>query len=275
MVAFQDMIETRERAYAERLPRADTLLASGAVEKLQQRNVVLANELRTIETQHDMAALGTASERAQWARVQRVEAALAQQPDTPENADLRARLALVKGVLQFRLNEAFNARLWQEHRGLKDLNLALHEAQSRWIRVERDRKSVPTNTGEFAARVSALRVRIDSLQTRLAATEQKQGVYLANVAARELEEQKDRLAAYQVQARFALATMYDRAANADAARPPAGAPAQKGAEPAPGAEAPDGTEAPGEAPAPPADTAVPPAAAPVPPPAPQGTETPK
>src|SRR5580704_16498502 len=121
MGAFQDMIETRERAYAERLPRADALLASGAVEKLQQRNVVLANELRTIETQHDMAALGTASERAQWARVQRVEAALAQQPDTPENADLRARLALVKGVLQFRLNEAFNARLWQEHRGLKDL----------------------------------------------------------------------------------------------------------------------------------------------------------
>ena len=31
MVAYQDMIETRERAYAERLPRADALLASGAV----------------------------------------------------------------------------------------------------------------------------------------------------------------------------------------------------------------------------------------------------
>src|SRR5258708_2620698 len=75
MGAFQDMIETRERAYAERLPRADALLASGAVETLQQRNVALASELRAIETQHDMSALGTAGERAQWARVQRVEAA--------------------------------------------------------------------------------------------------------------------------------------------------------------------------------------------------------
>src|SRR5579862_1001970 len=37
MSAFQDMIDTRERAYAERLPRTDALLASGAVEKLQQR----------------------------------------------------------------------------------------------------------------------------------------------------------------------------------------------------------------------------------------------
>jgi len=215
MGAFQDMIETRERAYAERLPRADALLASGAVEKLQQRNVTLANELRTIETQRDMAALGTTAEREQWARMRRVEAALAGAPDTPENADLRVRLALVKGVLQFRLHDAFNARLWQEHRGLKDLSLALYEAQSRWIRVERDRKSVPTNTGEFAARVAALKQRIDTLEVRLAATEHEQSVFLARLAAHELEEQKDRLAAYQVQARFALASMYDRAANAD------------------------------------------------------------
>ena len=157
MAAFEDMIETRERAYTERLPRADALLASGAVKKLQQRNTTLANELRSIETGGDMSALGTAAEREQWARIQRVEAALAGAPETPEYADLRARLALVKGVLEFSLNDAFKARVWQEHRALKDLNLALHEAQSRWIRVERDRRNVPTNTGEFAARVAALK----------------------------------------------------------------------------------------------------------------------
>ncbi|HEX9106082.1 MAG TPA: hypothetical protein VF832_02610, partial [Longimicrobiales bacterium] len=268
MVAFEDMIDTREAAFAERLPRADALLASDAVGKLQQRDVALENRLRTIEAQHDVAALGTATEREQWARIQRVEAALAgatdttetpeqkarralgiapeseqwqrQQraqtalaglPDTPENAELRARLALVKGVLQYRLNDAYGARLWQEHRSLKDLNLALNEAQSRWIRVERARKNMPANTGEFATRVAALKQRIEALQVRLTATEQRQSDYLAKVAVSELEQQKDRLAAYQVQARFALATMYDRAANEQAARPakPA-APVQKGAE---------------------------------------------
>jgi chromosome segregation ATPase len=135
---------------------------------------------------------------------------------------LRVRLALIKGVLQFHLNDAFNARLWQEHRGLKDLSLALHEAQSRWIRVERDRKSVPTNTGEFAARVTELKQRIDTLQARLGGTEQKQSVFLARLAAHQLEEQKDRLAAYEVQARFALASMYDRAASADTQKGSAG-----------------------------------------------------
>ena len=174
------------------------------MEKLQQRDVGLENQLRSIETQHDVAALGTEAEREQWARIQRVEAGLAGAPDTAENAELRARLALVKGVLYFRLNDAYGARLWQEHRGLKDLSVALHEAQSRWIRVERARKNVPANTGEFAARIAALRQRLDALQTRLVAAELKQRDYLAQVAVQELEQQKERLAAYQIQARFAL-----------------------------------------------------------------------
>jgi hypothetical protein len=218
MDAYQDMIETREHAYAERLPKVDALLASGTLQQLQQRNVELENELRTIEGQHDVAALGTESERSQWERVQRIEAGLAGLPDSPETAEVRARLALVKGVLFYRLNDAYGARAWQEHRSLKDLSLALHEAQSRWIRVERARHNVPQNNGEFAERVASLRERIAALQGRLAATEQRQSTYLAQIAVQELEQQKARLGAYEVQARFALATMYDRAATAAANR---------------------------------------------------------
>ncbi|HET7756806.1 MAG TPA: hypothetical protein VFK87_06090, partial [Steroidobacteraceae bacterium] len=220
MDAFQDMIETREHAYAERLPKVDSLLGSGAVARLEQRDLDLAGRLKAIEARHDVAALGTDRERDQWARVQRLEAAATGLPDTPENAALREQLRLVKGVLYFHLNDAYNARLWEEHRSLKDLNLALHEAQSRWIRVEQARRAMPTNTGDFAARVAALKGRIDTLQTRLAATEQKQAGFLARIAEHELADQQARLATYQVQARFALGTMYDRAANAAAAAAP-------------------------------------------------------
>ncbi|HWW32728.1 MAG TPA: hypothetical protein VNY70_05105 [Steroidobacteraceae bacterium] len=238
MEAFEDMIATRERAYAQRLPKVDALLTSGAVTQLQQRNVDLAGQLQTIEARRDVAALGTGTERDQWARIERIEAGLTGAPDTPENADLRQRLALVKGVLYFRLNDAYSARLWEQHRSLKDLNLALHEAQSRWIRVEQARRNVPTNTGEFATRIAALRGRIDALATRVAATEQQQSDYLARVAVTELEDQKARLATYQIQARFALGSMYDRAANVGAAPAKAPAAQQKGAEEEPAAAAP-------------------------------------
>lgn len=243
MDAYQDMISTRDRAYAERVPRAQELLASGAVDHLQQRDVVLQNRLRDVEARHDVGALGTDREREQWARVQRVEAALSGAPDTPETSALRERLALVKGVLQLRLDDAWNARLWQEHRDLKDLDLALREAQSRWIRVQRALHSMPANTGEFAARAASLRARIDAIQARIAATQQKQNVYLAQIAVSELGQQKERLAAYQVQARFALASMYDRAANSEspAAHAKSPTPVQKGVEPDQPAAIPDAT----------------------------------
>src|SRR4029077_12198459 len=79
-------------------------------------------------------------------------------------------------------------------------------------------------------RVAALKVRIDALQTRLADAEQRQSGYLAQVAVQELQQQKERLSTYQVQARFALATMYDRAANAEGAHQAPNAPVQKGAD---------------------------------------------
>lgn len=230
MEAFGDMIDTRERAYSERIPRVDALLASGAVDKLQQRRTELESRVSAIEKDQDVAALGSDEEREQWARIQRLEAALAGAPDSPENADLRARVKLVRGVLYFRLNDSFKARMWQQHRSIKDLDLALHEAQSRWIRVDRARKSVPNNNGEFATRVAALKERIDALQARLAASQQKQSAYLAQLAVQQLEQQKDRLSTYQVQARFALATMYDRAANEENARKGPGAAVPKGAE---------------------------------------------
>jgi hypothetical protein len=241
MEAFGDMIDARERAYAQRLPRVDALLGSGAVEKLGQRKTDLDNRLNDIDGSGDLAALGSAEERDQWARVQQLEAAIASSPDTQEKADLKERLRIVKGVLFFRLNDSFKARMWQQRRTMKDLDLSLKETQERWIRVQRARQSVPTNNGEFAARVAALKARIDALQGRMAAVEQKQGEYLAQVAVAELDQQKNRLATYQVQARFALASMYDRAANPEPAKKPEdAAPSQKGSEEPPAGASPEG-----------------------------------
>ncbi len=213
MDAFGDMIDARRRAYAERLPRVDRLLASGVLDRLQRRRDELASRLDRIVREHDVAALGSPDQRAKWARIRAIEAALAAAPHDAATEALRDRARLVKGVLYFEMDGAFKARVWRERRTLKDLDLALHEGVERWIRVEHARRNVPANTGEFAARVTALQSRIAALQVRLAATRRKQGEYLARLAAGELSEQKARLAAYQVQARFDLASLYDRAAS--------------------------------------------------------------
>ena len=217
--AFGDMIDTRERAYAQRLPQVDRLLASGAVDQLQHRRDDLDARLTAIDVRQDVAALGSPEERAHWEQIRQLEEVLAGAPHDEQNDALRERLRLVKGVLFYQLTDAFKARQWQERRTLKDLDLALHEAQSRWIRVDKARHSVPTNNGEFAARLALLKTRITELQTRLASAEKGQQAYLQQIAVAELSDQKDRLDAYEVQARFALATMYDKAANSESAKP--------------------------------------------------------
>jgi len=234
MTAYEDMIATRQRAYAQEVPVADALLASGAVDKMQQRRRDLQAKLDGIENEQDVAALGSAQERAQWARVLRDEAALAAGPQNEQTAAAAEKLRLLKGVLLYRMSASFKAHLWQNQRTVKEMDLALQDARSRWVRVESARKNVPSDTGEFSERVAVLKQRIAALQVRLAATEAKQKEYLAQIAVGELEQQKDRVAAYQVQARFALANMYDRAATNTPDAPagdPASAPGPQGAEP--------------------------------------------
>jgi hypothetical protein len=102
--------------------------------------------------------------------------------------------------------------VWNERRTLKDLDQALREAQNRWVRVQKARSSTPNNNGEFAARVEALRQRLEGAQQRLAGVAQMQNALLESLARSELEQQKERIGTYQIQARFALASIYDRAA---------------------------------------------------------------
>jgi hypothetical protein len=213
MEAFAAMIDTRERAYAERLPRTDALLATDAPTRLRAARAAVDSRLDAVETGNDVAALGTAAERDQWARITSLEDQVAALPRGLERDEVAAKLNLIKGVLYWRLDAAFKERSYSEQRSLRELDAALEELQNRWVRVQRARATVPTNTGEFADRIAALAVRIQEVRARLVDTAGQQSDYLQTVAASELSAQKERLATYAVQARFALADIYDRAAD--------------------------------------------------------------
>jgi hypothetical protein len=219
MDAYRTMIDTREQAYAERLPRADTLLATDAPARLLAARAAIDSRLTVIETGADAAALGTAEERSQWAKVRQLETAAADASggDAKQLQTERDKIRLMKGVLYWRLDAQFKERSYAERRALRSLDALLNEAQNRWVRVQRARGSVPTNTGEFAARITELAARIAELKGRLVQSSQQQSQFLEQLASQALLEQKDRLAAYEVQARFALADIYDRASAPTAA----------------------------------------------------------
>jgi tetratricopeptide (TPR) repeat protein len=224
MDAFQAMIAARRRAYAERLPKVDALLKADELASLKQRRAALAARLAQVARSRDVLALASARQRRRWALVQRVRTMLAHDPDTPTYAKLRARLRLVQGVLFYRMDQQFAARLWAERKQLRSIDRSLLQAQAGWMQLEGDRQAMHDETGDFAARVSALQQRIGALQARLAVAEAAQSRALAKVAIHDLKRRKKRLQGYRVQAQFALAALYDQAAHAGSPAPTAVSP---------------------------------------------------
>src|SRR6202045_342704 len=211
--AYDDMLDTRQEAYKRRVPKADAVMAATDLDALTQQRVDFESRINAIEKSSDVAALGTPEEQQMWMRLKRIEDYLVTHPDDPDLAEMREKHRLMKGVMYWRLSASFKARLWNERRSVKELEAELKETQKRAVLVRQARAGVPTNTGAYAGRVAAVRARLDQLQQRLADVSAQQNRFLQALAIRELEGQKLRISTYQIQARYELAAIYDRATN--------------------------------------------------------------
>jgi tetratricopeptide (TPR) repeat protein len=211
LVAFDQILDTKDKAYALRLPKTDAIMAGTDLGALTRKRVEFESRLNEIEKSHDVAALGTPAEQATWAHLQSIENYLAAHPEAAMTPEMREKFRLMKGVMLWRLSESFKARLWNERKAVRELAGSLQETQARAAAVRQARQNIPVDTGSNAQRVSSVRERMDLLQERLAGVAVRQNRYLQQLAVDELEAQKQRIATYQVQARYALASIYDRA----------------------------------------------------------------
>jgi hypothetical protein len=232
--AFADMVEARQQAFRQKLPAADARLATVDVATINGRRDALQAEYEAALASRDVAALATAKEREQLALLDAVDAELARPaPDTSNDlsqatwdggrwqveaadplADAREKARLARGVLLWQLDAAWKVRSWQASRALRDLNAAVYDARTRETASGRARAGAPERNAALGQRVAAIDPRIVALSVRVDEAKAAQGRRLADIAVRELEEQRRRLDEYSVQARYALATIYDRAAAA-------------------------------------------------------------
>ena len=210
--AFDDILDTRQRAYEQRLPAIDASLSSVDLAALTDRRVELESRLQAIERSEDVVALGTAKEQESWQRIEAMEAKLAVLPNDPASDEMRAKYRFLRGLLLWDLRRDYKARLWAEHKALGDLDRQLREAQRRHHQVSSSRDDWPEKFVALTARIGTLRPRVQGLQESAQVALVRQQQFLQGIAVEELKAQRDRLNTYQVQARFALASIYDRAA---------------------------------------------------------------
>ncbi len=152
-----------------------------------------------------------------WGEIASLESAPALASDLTEAADVLTRLRLLRGVLQWRLEREFKDRLSRVRRSLRQTSEALVETQRSRRQVELSMRGQPLALDGLSRRVQSLKPRITGLKIRVADTMVEQRTYLQNIAIGVLRAQKERLDIYTIQARFALAAIYDLAATVGAA----------------------------------------------------------
>ena len=213
---YRNMLDTRELAYNERLPRIEKSLGQADLDGMIARKLEFDARLNSIEDSADSLALATEREFDLWGDIIALERNPALQANIPEAEEVRDKVMLLKGVLQWDLDKEYKSRLWKIRRNLRQTGEALVKTSRSRRQVDEAMRNEPLLFAEFNRRVGGLSPKIDDLKARVEIVMDRQRAFMLGVAVDELRAQKHRLDTYTVQARFALAAIYDLAATATA-----------------------------------------------------------
>ena len=209
---YRNMLETRLEAYAERLPQVEDTLARADLDGMVDRKLEFDSLLNDIEQSNDWLALASKHEFEMWGEITGLENTPALSADIPEADEVRDKILLLKGVLQWELERDFKDRLWRIRRDVRKTGEALVETQRSRRQIDDTMRNEPLRFDEISARVYGLGPRIEGIKNRVDVAKSEQRAFLQAIALGELQAQKQRLDVYAVQARFALAAIYDIAA---------------------------------------------------------------
>jgi tetratricopeptide (TPR) repeat protein len=216
---YGNMLDTRRQAYEQRLPRAEDALERADIESLIDRKLEFDSVLDNIEQSSNWLALATEREFEMWGDISSLERTPALSTDTPEAIEVRDKVQLLKGVLQWQLEREFNDRLLSIRRDLRQTGEELVKTQRLRRQIDDSMRKEPLLFDQFSRRVDDLGPRIAGVNLRVGDAMANQRAFLQSIAVGELQAQKQRLDIYTVQARFALAAIYDLAATVGQSSP--------------------------------------------------------
>jgi hypothetical protein len=216
---YSNMLETRLEAYVNRLPKVEDALARADLDGMVDRKLELDSLLNEVERSNDWLALASEYEIEMWGEIAGLESTPALAANIPEAEEMRDKLRLLKGVLQWQLEADFKDRLWRIRRNVRQSGEALVETQRSRRQIDDTMRKEPLRFEDLSDRVYGLSPRIDGMQARVSSAMADQREFLQSIAVGELQTQKQRLDIYTVQARFALAAIYDLAAAEGEASP--------------------------------------------------------
>jgi hypothetical protein len=210
--AFEDLIRLRRANYEPLLPQVDAHfreLDSQMRVRLEQRDH-LQKRLQDLLTAPRPTLLATVDERVALERLRKIDKAL-QHASGPECDALQTRMQHLQGVLMWRLYTEYPERLTQAHKDLHALNDNVRMLQEQYTAFVRARQAAVHSYAGYDQLITRMRTHVGEALQRVDTLQARQGHVIEAVAIDELNIRRQRLEAYQLQARYAVADSYDRA----------------------------------------------------------------
>ncbi len=215
--SFEDIIRLRRAYYEPLLPAVDRQFRKLDAQvrlRLAQRKH-LEQRLQQMLIVPSLDSLATSDERRIEVRLAQLEAGL-QDPNDPETEALRRRVDRLRGALTWNVETQYHRRLTEAHEHLRELNEDMETLTVQYDAFVRARQAATHSYVGYEIPINRLRVRVGEALERMKLLMAQQGRVLESTAINELTGRRERLEAYQNQARFAFADNYDRAAKAQA-----------------------------------------------------------
>ena len=214
---YMTMLDTRKARYQKYLPLVQKRLNELDIDKLQTQREKLSYVLNEIEKDNEFANLATVEEKQKLYQIEifskRLEKLEAQEPENNKIKQMREKLALMQGVMQWQVHSEFIDRKWGHKQDISDIEQHLLITPSKSVSIKEAISESVKKFDEFEVRILALQKEIKRLIPIVNRVFAEQSRYLEYVAVKELKRRENILVGYEKHARFALAAAYDRAAS--------------------------------------------------------------
>jgi hypothetical protein len=215
LTAFGDIIEKRRAYYEPILPSIDhefRKLDSKMRLRLEQRDRI-EKRLENMRIVPRPDYLATSQERVAIENITGLENKLkADGKIIP--GEIKARMARLRGVIYWNVNTNYDIRFTEAYKHLMDLDQVVLKLKKQYTEFVRTRQAATQSYQGYEDEIRQLTWKIRESGEKVRILMARQGSMIETMAVDELSRRRERLADFQIKARFAMADSYDRATRA-------------------------------------------------------------
>ena len=209
---YVELIGIRRQYYEPLLPVVEKqfkILDARIRVRMSQRDR-LDQRLKSMVIARRPDYLATAEERGIQDRLAKIDLYLSNNPKQ-YTAEIRQRIARLKGVLHWQVNNAYHKRLTYAYKEMQTLDIYIKKLNKAYQSFVRTRQAATQSYEGYDIPIRQLKTKIQARQVKVDGVMARQGRLIEAMAVNELERRRNQLEEYQIKARFALAESYDRA----------------------------------------------------------------